>query len=94
MIPPPGADARYEPAAGILSRKVGDEIVLVDLDGELYFSLNPSGSVAWGQLAAGSSFDTAVAAVVEAFEVDPTVARADLSDLVAELVDTGLLESR
>jgi hypothetical protein len=84
----------YAPTPGTVSRRIGGETVLVDLDGELYFSLNRTGSVAWQELSSGRSFQATVASLVESFEVEESEAEADLALLIGQLIDAKLLESR
>jgi Coenzyme PQQ synthesis protein D (PqqD) len=85
-------DERFIPASAVVSRSVGDETVLVNLDSERYFSLNRTGAVIWGQLSAGGSRADALAQVLSEFEIDQTTANQDLGELVSALVSAGLLE--
>ncbi|MEZ5409730.1 MAG: PqqD family protein [Acidimicrobiales bacterium] len=77
--------------ASVVSRTVGDELVLVDLDSERYFSLNATGATIWEELAAGRSAVQALNQLTAKFDVTEEIARADLDELVEALVSSGLL---
>lgn len=82
---------RYEPASGVAARFVGGETVVVDLDTEQYFSLNATGTVVWTVVSAGEPTASAADQLVEQFDVNPQQASNDVEELVAELVENGLL---
>lgn len=78
----------------VVSRTVGDEMILLDLESGTYFTLNPVGALVWHELARGQShagLDSLTAAVVAEFEVDETTARDDISGLLGELEANGLV---
>lgn len=74
----------------VLSRTVGDELVLVQFDRELYFSLNATGASIWLELQAGNDLDCVVATLV-AQGATTQEAREDADQLIAQLVALGLL---
>lgn len=67
--------------------------MLVDLEGERYFSLNGTGAVIWEELSQGRSASDAAARIVADFSVDVETARADATELAQALVEAGLLIS-
>ncbi|MGI9615897.1 MAG: PqqD family protein [Acidimicrobiales bacterium] len=91
---PVSGQATFEASPGLVSRIVGDETVLVDLDAELYYSLDPIGSMAWSWLTTGYTIDGVAEELVQSFDVELGVAQADIEELVAELIDAGLLLAR
>lgn len=74
----------------VLNREVDGQMVLLDLDSEQYFGLDEVGAVMVHHLTT-EPFDTAIGSLEAAFDVDPARLRADLDDLVATLLDAGLL---
>ena len=74
----------------VLSRTVGDELVLVQLDRELYFSLNATGAEIWSALQAGVDFDGIVHRLT-ARGATPDEAHHDADELICQLVSLGLL---
>jgi len=79
----------------VVSRSVGDEMILLDLESGTYFTLNGVGAVVWHELERGAApaarLDGIVAAVVAEFEVEDGVARADVSALLSDLESHGLV---
>lgn len=73
---------------GVLLQAELARAVLLDARSGEYFELNESGTLALRALLAGGD---AVAALVEAFEVDRRTAQADVDALCATLVARGLL---
>lgn len=76
----------------VLVREVAGESVLLDLRNEMYFSLDPVGTRIWKVVTGAPSIEDAYAALLEEYDVTPEVLRADLEELLAELLDQGLLE--
>jgi hypothetical protein len=68
----------------------GEAIVINAVTGR-YYSLDDAACVAWVHLAAGSRLTDVVAAIVERYDVDPEVARADVVALADQLLAEDLL---
>lgn len=66
--------------------------VLLDMDTRFYFTLNPTAVHVWRMLdpATPSTLDHLVAATVEAFDIDPEGARADIAELLDTFVTEGV----
>ena len=77
-----------------VSSRVGDELVVLDLDGSLYYSLDPVGARIFELLERPTSLRAVLDTVVAEFEVDAETARADLLALVNNLVAQKLVEAR
>ena len=75
----------------VLSQKVGDEMVLLDLEGETYFGLDAVGTRAWELIESGIGADQLVRQMLGEYEVDEGRLRADLSHLISDLESHGLL---
>jgi len=59
---------------------------------EVYFGLDPIGARMWEALAETGDIKAAAALLVEEFEVDGGRLLSDLTQLVTELTEAGLLE--
>ena len=81
--------------ADVVSRTVGDDMILLDLESGTYYTLNGVGAVVWSELERGAAvdgaLDAATAAVVAQFEVEDGTARADVSALLDDLESHGLV---
>jgi hypothetical protein len=77
-----------------VSSRVGDELVILDLDGAVYYSLDPVGARIFELLKQPTSLGAVLGKVVEEFEVDAETAGSDLLALVETLVTERLVEAR
>jgi len=82
---------RLEPHPDVLTRSVGDDLVLVQLDRSEIFSLNPTGARLWRLLMDGESVSDAVSLLLSEYDVDETALRAEVEALVSNLANEGLL---
>jgi hypothetical protein len=71
---------------------VEDRVVMLDLDSEHYYRLDPVGSRMWELLCENGAVETAHARLIEEYEVDPTELRTDLAEFIARLAAAGLLQ--
>lgn len=78
----------------VVMRELEGEAILLNLKTERYFGLDEVGTRMWAELIASPSVEGACEALEREFEVEPAVLRSDLEALVAQLVDSGLLEAR
>jgi hypothetical protein len=70
---------------------VDGRVVMLDLDSEHYYRLDEVGSRMWELLSTGGDVDAAYAHLLEEYEVDGEVLRADLEDFIEQLTAKGLL---
>lgn len=76
----------------VMFQDLGGESILLDMNGSEYFGLDAVGTRFWELLAAGNDLDSAVARLLEIYDVDEATLRSDLDALVAELQGAGLLK--
>lgn len=77
-----------------VSSPVGEDLVILDLDTSMYYSLDPVGRRIFELLQAPRRLDAVVAEVVAEFEVDAETAAADLLELVEAMAAQRLIEPR
>jgi hypothetical protein len=75
----------------VLWQEVGDEIVLLDVDGGAYHGLNEVGSRIWRALEEHADVTSAYEYLCAIYEVDPLRLRKDLDEFIQRLVEMGLL---
>ena len=83
--------ATLSPAPGVLTRRVGDELVLLHLESELYFSLDPVGAAMWQAVCEEGNMSAAHAILSARYDAPTDQLRSDLEELVGRLVDNQLL---
>lgn len=75
-----------------VASRVGDEVAILDLDGAVYYGLDPVGTRIWDLIQQPTPLTKVLSAVVSEFEVDEVTARVDLLALVTDLLSTRLVE--
>lgn len=78
--------------SGLSSRRVDDEIVILDLDQSRYLTLGGSGAALFDLLQQGSDVEGLVAALLASYDVDEDTARRDVDAFVDQLRQANLLE--
>lgn len=73
-----------------ICQEVHGEMVILDMQGEQYFSLNEVGSKLWRLLESNSNLSLAIIALLDQYEVEGEQLRQDVERLVAELISAGL----
>ena len=79
------------PASDVVSRRVGDAVVLISLATNRIYELNVTGARVWELMGSGSTPDTMSAQVVREFTVTPDVASTELDTLMNMLRTEGLI---
>lgn len=85
---------RVEVPAHVLTRLLTGESVLLDLEEEIYYGLDETGTRIWQVLAEASDIGSAYSQLLNDFCVEPEVLRQDLSELIVWFVNRGLLRIR
>lgn len=84
-----GTERGFMPAPEVVVTDLGDDLVLLNSRSGEMFALNEAGRCIWYALGGGQA--AAAAALIDAFDVTPERARADVRALVNELVEAGLV---
>lgn len=79
-------------AKEVVFQKVGEEIVLLNLETGFYYGLNPVGSRVWELLAEEGSLRAVFEKLEKEYEVAPEDFHQDIVHLVRELIAKGLVE--
>lgn len=78
-------------ADGVLTQKLGPQLVLLHVPQGQYFELNSTGAVVLEAILAGSDTQGAAEQLSRLFEVDLEQAQTDVSALLKNLTDRALL---
>lgn len=78
--------------AGIVSKEVDGETVILDTHKGVYCGLNDVGSDIWRLLGEGSCVREVIEHLLATYEISRDVLERDTRDLVSKLVENGLLE--
>ena len=88
------ADSILSIPAPVMSRLVGDETVLLDLESGMYFGLDGVGQRIWEAIAEGKNLGEIATTIAGEFDVDEAKALSDLIEFAEDLNGRGLLEAR
>ena len=86
-------DTRLTVPPQVLSRLVGDETVLLNLESGIYFGLDGVGQCIWEAVSEGKTLGETVDVIVAEYEVDEGQARKDVVAFVEELLGRGLVSA-
>ena len=84
-------DELYERATNLLEADLGDELMALDVDGGTCFGFNPVATGIWRRLTNPKSFDEIEEALLAEYDVDRSQCRAELHELLNDLVQKGLV---
>jgi hypothetical protein len=82
------------PNSEVVSRKLGDRLVVVDLRTSRIYELNRTASRLWELLEAGSDRTEVEDALVEEFDGERSVVSRDIDQTIAKLSAEGLVVER
>jgi hypothetical protein len=80
-----------KPKPSVVFQVVEGEMVLLDLDREMYFALNPVGTRCWELIAEGGDLENVIATMVAEYDVDEETLRRDVGDLLGQLESAELV---
>lgn len=78
---------------GLTWQAVGDDLIVLDLDGSVYLKLNGTARLLWERLSEGSDQSQLVDALVDDYDIEQDVAAADVAAFLDDLRARALLES-
>jgi hypothetical protein len=82
---------KLQRSAQAVTAEVGEEIIFLHEGEGVYFSLDGVGAFVWKNLEAPRTYRELVDLVLEEYDVEEELLRADLTALMAEMVAKGLL---
>ncbi len=69
-----------------------DEVVILGLEDGVYYGLNPVGAFIWNLIQEPHTFAQIREAILAEYEVEKEVCEKDLQELLADLMEKGLIE--
>lgn len=76
----------------VLVRFLDKESVLLNIETERYFGLDETGTRMWQLVTVAPKIEVAYQQLLEEYDVQPELLRENLTDLLARLVENGLLQ--
>lgn len=84
-------DTRLEASPSVVTREIGGEMVLMDLDSGNYFGLNAVGGHVWQAIEDGKTIAELCDQIEQAFDVSREQLQQDVLALAGELVERKLV---
>lgn len=84
-------DATFRPADHVVAKLVGEELVLLDYEGEVYYGLDPIGARIWELLTASRTLGEIIDTLLAEYDVTRDQLAADVERVVGELESNGLI---
>ena len=78
---------------GVMFNRVGEEVVLLDLDSGTYYGLDAVGARLWDLITGTATIGEAIEMMLGEYEVEAEVLERDVMRLVAELEEKGLISA-
>jgi hypothetical protein len=87
----PNDDTTFEVPEHVLARKTGEEMVVLNLDNEQYYGLDEVGTRLWELIDGGATFGAVVDTLLAEYEVDRATLVDDLTSILDDLHENGLV---
>jgi hypothetical protein len=82
---------RFIQNKAIVQSKIGEEVVMLDMDSGFYFGLNSVASVIWGLMANEICFEALIDQLMKQFDVERFLCEADTKELLDQLLEKNII---
>ena len=82
---------KYIQNAEIIQSKIGEEVVMLDMESGFYFGLNSVASVIWAMMEKGISFEDLCDQLIEQFDVERALCESDTQELIDQLLEKKII---
>ena len=76
----------------IIQSKIGEEVVMMDMDSGFYFGINSVGSVIWQHLSEAIYLDDLVDKLIKDFNIDKKTCESDTIEFLNDLLGKGIIK--
>ena len=84
--------SRFRAHTRVVHETLDDEVIAIQIESGLYYSLTGSGAEIWALVHRGLTVDETVTALEHRFDAEPETLRGAVAELVARLHEESLLE--
>ena len=82
----------YQPCEDVISRKMVDDVVLVNLNTEQIYTLNETGARFWELLESGKSIDQILVELLKKYDITEAELLSEIHAIVDQLLERGLIQ--
>jgi hypothetical protein len=76
----------------VIQSKIGDEVVMLDMDSGFYFGLNSVASIIWGMLEKAISFEEVINELMKEYNVDRQTCEKDTRSFWDQLLERNIIK--
>jgi hypothetical protein len=76
----------------MVQSKIGEEVVMMDMESGFYFGMNSVGSIIWQYLAEEISFDELVGKLMNEFNIDQKTCETDTLGFLNDLLEKNIIK--
>ena len=85
-------DIKYIQNKKIIQSKIGDEVVMMDIDSGFYFGLNSVASFIWGKLENEITFDDIISDLLGVYNVDRITCENETKIFLNQLLEKDIIK--
>lgn len=76
----------------VFQSKIGEEVVMLDVDSGFYFSLNSVASYIWSLMKDEIEFDSLIDSLIQRYEIERSVCISDTRDILAQMLEKKIIK--
>jgi hypothetical protein len=76
----------------VIQSKIGDEVVMLDMDSGFYFGLNSVASIIWGKLEKEVSFDEIISDLLNEYNIDKLTCENETKIFLDQLLTKNIIK--
>jgi hypothetical protein len=76
----------------VIQSKIGDEVVMLDMDSGFYFGLNSVASIIWGKFESAISLDEVIVELLEEYNIDRQTCENDTRAFFDQLLEKNIIK--
>jgi hypothetical protein len=84
--------SKYIQNKKVIQSKIGDEVVMLDMDSGFYFGLNSVASIIWGMLEKAISFEEVTNELMKEYNVDRQTCENDTRSFWNQLLERNIIK--
>jgi hypothetical protein len=84
--------SKYIQNKKVIQSKIGDEVVMLDMDSGFYFGLNSVASIIWGKLEKPISLEEVINELLDEYNIDRDTCENDTMAFWLQLLDKNIIK--
>jgi hypothetical protein len=76
----------------VIQSKIGEEVVMLDMDSGFYFGLNSVASIIWGKLESAISLEEIIIELLEEYNIDQQTCENDTRAFLDQLLEKNIIK--